>query len=379
MFLPLAAAQVPPGYKVVHVTDSPEWDSSARMNNRGQIVFLRRYDIDDRNTQEIMLYDHGQLVRLTDDYVWEFTPDINDDGVIVWSRRIGPNATAEIVRYENGKLTQITHDDIDDIGPRINNKGHIAWKAWNGKGCANAGSEIRFFDGTTIQGITANGFSNQAVRLNDFDDLVWVRYDFCVDPWESDVLVYFQAQTSELTDSQFEPSAVSINNLSQVGWLHRVPPDYHHEVQIWQDGVTTTLTDWGSAPYLNNTGQIALDRWHDDIEVWQVWLASNGEFRRLTDEPVWNFVGDINDRGEIVWQRGQFPEGDIYYMKRLPLGDLNCDDRVDFDDVDPLVLLLTDSSAYAAQFPNCDPSLADTNDDGSVTSFDIDSFLELLP
>ncbi|MCG3129217.1 MAG: hypothetical protein CHACPFDD_04135 [Phycisphaerae bacterium] len=132
--------------------------------------------------------------------------------------------------------------------------------------------------------------------------------------------------------------------------------------------------------YLNNAGQIAFDRWHDDTEVWQVWYVVNGEFLRLTDEPVWNVCGDINDRGEVAWERGMYPgDVDIPYMKRLPLGDLNCDDRVDFGDVDPLVLLLTDPGAYAADYPNCDPRLADVNGDGSVNAFDVDPFIELLP
>ncbi|MCG3128731.1 MAG: hypothetical protein CHACPFDD_03622 [Phycisphaerae bacterium] len=132
--------------------------------------------------------------------------------------------------------------------------------------------------------------------------------------------------------------------------------------------------------YLNNAGQIAFDRWHDDTEVWQVWYVVNGEFLRLTDEPVWNVCGGINDRGEVAWQRGMYPgDVDIRYMKRLSPGDLNCDDRVDFGDVDPLVLLLTDPSAYTAQYPNCDPRLADVNGDGSVNAFDVDPFIALLP
>ncbi|MCG3126874.1 MAG: hypothetical protein CHACPFDD_01729 [Phycisphaerae bacterium] len=373
-----AAAQVPPGYKVVHVTESPEYDSSPRINNRGQIVFLRRYDINDRYTQEIMLYDNGQLIRLTDDYVWDAEPDINDDGVVVWLSRIGANSTAEIIRYENGQLTQITNNDTDDYSPRINGPGHVVWSAMNRFGCENSGSELRLFDGTAIVDITANGFSNQRERLNDLGEILWTRFDFCPKPWESVALFYSNGQTTQLTVGQRQPRTSSLNNKSQAAWTHGV--DTHSEIQIWQAGVTTTLTNWGTNVYLNNTGQIAFDRWHDDTEVWQVWYVVNGEFLRLTDEPVWNVCGDINDRGEVAWERGMYPgDVDIRYMKRLPAGDLNCDDRVDFSDVDPLVLLLTDPGAYAAQFPNCDRRLADVNGDGSVNAFDVDPFIELLP
>ena len=46
--------------------------------------------------------------------------------------------------------------------------------------------------------------------------------------------------------------------------------------------------------------------------------------------------------------------------------------------IDPFVLALTNPSGYEAAFPDCDISLADINGDGSVNSFDIDPFVELL-
>jgi hypothetical protein len=59
-------------------------------------------------------------------------------------------------------------------------------------------------------------------------------------------------------------------------------------------------------------------------------------------------------------------------------GDLNCDGAVDFGDINPFVLALTDLAGYASAFPNCDIMLADINGDGSVGFGDINPFVALL-
>ena len=60
------------------------------------------------------------------------------------------------------------------------------------------------------------------------------------------------------------------------------------------------------------------------------------------------------------------------------IGDLNCDGAVNFGDIDPFVLAITDSVGYAATYPDCDINLADINQDGSVNFGDIDPFVALI-
>jgi hypothetical protein len=59
-------------------------------------------------------------------------------------------------------------------------------------------------------------------------------------------------------------------------------------------------------------------------------------------------------------------------------GDLNCDDAVDFDDIDPFVTALSGPDAYHAAFPDCDWMTADCNADGAVDFDDIDAFVARL-
>ena len=60
------------------------------------------------------------------------------------------------------------------------------------------------------------------------------------------------------------------------------------------------------------------------------------------------------------------------------LGDCNCDGSVDFFDIDPFVLAITNPVLYVLTYPDCSINTADCNEDGSVDFFDIDPFVALI-
>lgn len=59
-------------------------------------------------------------------------------------------------------------------------------------------------------------------------------------------------------------------------------------------------------------------------------------------------------------------------------GDLNCDGLVDFGDINPFVLALSDPAGYAAAFHDCDLMNGDCNCDGLVDFDDISAFVALM-
>ena len=59
-------------------------------------------------------------------------------------------------------------------------------------------------------------------------------------------------------------------------------------------------------------------------------------------------------------------------------GDLNCDGVVDFKDINPFVLLLTDPAGWQTAYPNCPQENGDANGDGVVDFKDINPFVALL-
>jgi hypothetical protein len=59
-------------------------------------------------------------------------------------------------------------------------------------------------------------------------------------------------------------------------------------------------------------------------------------------------------------------------------GDLNCDGSVDFGDINPFVLALTNPAAWQAAYPDCPMLNGDISGDGSVDFGDINPFVALL-
>ena len=65
----------------------------------------------------------------------------------------------------------------------------------------------------------------------------------------------------------------------------------------------------------------------------------------------------------------------------LPLvrrGDVNCDGAVGFGDINPFVLLLSNPTAWQAEYPACPMLNGDINGDGTVGFDDINPFVALL-
>jgi hypothetical protein len=108
----------------------------------------------------------------------------------------------------------------------------------------------------------------------------------------------------------------------------------------------------------------------------------------MSQEPYEAFFGLRNeirvDLLTIEWPDGArsvFTNVPIYNQPlqvwRRP-GDLNCDGRVDFDDIDPFVTALISAEDYRAAYPNCDRSNADTDANRSIDFNDIEGFIATL-
>ncbi len=62
----------------------------------------------------------------------------------------------------------------------------------------------------------------------------------------------------------------------------------------------------------------------------------------------------------------------------LVVGDLDCDGDVDFGDINPFILALSDPAGYAAAYPQCHLLNGDCDGDGDVDFDDINAFVALL-
>ncbi len=97
------------------------------------------------------------------------------------------------------------------------------------------------------------------------------------------------------------------------------------------------------------------------------------------------FDSNVPVRVEMVHQMAfdsadcdSFTEELALTTSAVPIGDLNCDGVVTVGDINPFVVALTDSNAYADQFPECSALIGDCTGDGQLTVGDINCFVALI-
>ncbi len=117
-------------------------------------------------------------------------------------------------------------------------------------------------------------------------------------------------------------------------------------------------------PQLGTAGNMALDPLFCD--------PASDDYTIRSDSPCAPFSSP-NPECDLIgaWPVGCEAPGSL-------IGDLNCDGVVDFGDINPFVLRLTDPAVYAAQFPDCPDANGDIDEDGTVDFGDINPFVALL-
>ena len=371
-----ALPQIPPGFELVRITNDEDHDGSARINVCGQVVFSKRFNQQNLE-EEIMLYDNGRTVQITDDEVEDRIPYINNGGIIVWQRQRAFPLLPIIMIYQDRRATEFAEGRT----ARINNLGHMAWKRPNGLGCRGSDADIFFFDGETTTQITSEDRSNQALWLNDNDEIAWVRFDFCQEPWESDIMLYSGGETVRITDGHVEPQRPNINNHGVLAFESK-DENFDRFISIWEQGETRVLTDWGSAPLLNNSGTIAFARWDDETETGNAWVVIDDEFYRIEFDDLITGSQHINDYGEVpVFLNLGQPHTDLAFLRRIRTGDSEFDGDIDHDDLAKLVDCMTGPMWVERTDPGPEDSLCecrflDINHDGSVDLRDYAIFQE---
>jgi hypothetical protein len=144
--------------------------------------------------------------------------------------------------------------------------------------------------------------------------------------------------------------------------------------------LTPTFDSWLGWPQQNKLGDY-IHMISDNVGASLAYAATfNGE------QDVWFLrIGDYDCNGNGVGDTQDIANGTSSDVNGngIPdecdgLGDLNCDGVVNFDDISPFVLALSDPQAYQAAFPNCPIARADCNGDGAVNFDDINAFVAVL-
>jgi hypothetical protein len=335
---PTAWAQIPSGFELVRITWEPQYyDSFPRMNDCGQIVFGTRLG-SSWSLSEIFTYDNGLVRRITNNGDRDVVPDINRDGTVTWSRAPGEEGAREVVVWKNYEVRVVSGPGQRAHSGVINSGEHLAWMQPLGTGCWEADADIVYYDGDETRYIHDQYRSNQSASINDSNTVVWTRYNFCFSrrtDWESEILYWSGGPTESLTSEQRYPTSPRVNNRGQVTWGGR------EGAYLWEGGPIELIADWARGVTMNDVGRMRLLAWDELEETWHEWYHDGTRFYKLTGGLSYSAEGVINTWGEVAFQSGQYPESDIYHMRRIRNGESDFDGDVDLDDAASLHDCLT--------------------------------------
>ncbi|MEW6252412.1 MAG: hypothetical protein AB1716_17370 [Planctomycetota bacterium] len=361
-----------------------------RINAAGQVVWQQ---FDGRDWEIYTASSDGTGVRqITSDAFQSWHADINDAGRIVWDQFDGEDYeiySANVDGSDVVRITSNTHGGSgkprDDVWPRINASGRVVWMGWSGSNweiySANA-------DGTGLVNVSTNVYEDEYPQINSAGRVVWQAWasDSNCDIWVANATGGGMLKITNTSTLNWWPQ---INAAGEIVWMQRAGKwqirQRHANGSV--TGLTSGTTNNGY-PVIDDAGRVAWQSF--DAEHWQIYLREGGTTYKVTTGAYDSRAPALAAGAALVWHgeaagdpndpnyRGQTSEIFATGPANALIGDLNCDGLVDFNDINPFVLVLSDPNAWQAQYPGCPPSNGDANGDGRVDFGDINPFVALL-
>jgi len=293
------------GYTITQLTDNDYNDQTPQINDNGYVVWTG-------NSGRIFLYDGANTIQIADN---GYTPQINNNGHVAWNGSDGTDW--QIYLYDGDSIIQITDNSFTDESPQINDNGYIAWSggtdsydssAFNP--CTRDGYEIFLYDGNSITQITNNAVDDHSVQINNNGQIVWKRYhglgrnsktDPCGTVYgkaeiDYEIFYYDGTNITQITDNSCDESNIQLNENGDVVW------DCDGEIYLYNGTAVVQITDndfvdSGSNPDINDSGHI-------------VWVSYNGDLFLYNGVSTLNIgngsnpdsLPQISNNGHIVWR-----------------------------------------------------------------------------
>ncbi|MEK6674808.1 MAG: hypothetical protein AABZ47_04040 [Planctomycetota bacterium] len=365
-----AVAQIPEGWEIKEIfpAGTEYYCSGVDINERGQVVFSRRL-WPSFTDNEVLLYDRGKLVQLTDDDTFDAFPRLNNRGEIAWARINEAGTGNDIILWRDGQWGYFVPAPYPQNGVDINDSGQIVWDAVTD--LKNEQVQVMFFDGTTIQQITDDEFVNQGPRINNHGDFVFERDNFFVDPFVFDIIAHLSGNLLTLSDGLQQAFSPQINDRKEVAWSAFA--NYRYSLWFWQAGSAVRLFENVSSGLINNRSEILFSR--SDQSGYSSWIFRDGKVRQVLGEPYVAHGRSFNTRAEIAFQFGDFPEiGIALLTKPSYVADLDFDGDVDLADFAIFQNCFGESLTWIAEA--C--STSDINNDAVVDYSDVTRFVHFL-
>jgi len=289
------------------------------------------------------------------------------NGIIAWRRYAGDVTTNEVYRWNGQTVVNISNSPgISDVHIAVGSNGDVMW--------SRNRTDLMYY--TAATGVAAPlGVRGRHPTL--YIAPGGTRTYAYQDP-DTLVVKYFDGTTTHILGPGVAEGAYPSLWDGAVAWVG---------VGLGSDMKKKEIFFWKAGQLWRVTNDDAVNGVPDDLpRVWNdlvIWSRSLSTFAQRL------FLWDGTATMQLTTAGGRYPsfhggrvawtEADGLYLARLVLpGDLNCDYRVDADDIQPFYLAWTDPAAYAAAWPDCAASNADMNNDGVVDNLDVALFWQLL-
>lgn len=235
------------------------------------------------------------------------------------------------------------------------------------------------------QGLTAT--DTRMRRAVYRDGSLWTAHHVIDPPTGRHVARWYQIRMHGWPESGPGPELVQSGEIDLGPGIHTflpdIAPDAHGNAVIvfarsaaaLQPALMRAVHDAGGAP--GNVTEIELLR-ENEVPLESHIFAASAAADLDPGDAVQGWVGGA------YWVRNQFMgRQPAMWVNAVGLpvglpGDLDCDGRVDFGDINPFVLALADPAGYQTAFPDCEIENGDINADGKVDFGDINPFVNLL-
>jgi hypothetical protein len=274
-------AMVMAGYQVQRLSpgDDISQAQSPQINDNGWVVWQSSFGIE-------LWKGGGEPIRIFDTNYDPSSPiQINNKGWVVWSGYDGHDL--DIFLWKGGgSPINISNNDYNDRLPQINNNGWVVWEGYDGQD-----SEIFLWKGggSPIK-ITNNMYDDYMPQLNNKGWVVyqgWNGQNYQLNVWKG------SGNPIQISNNNLYPTDPRINDNGWVVW------ENYNDIMLWKgSGKAIKLNDGntiGQMPDINNAGWVVWYGHHSGVVLWK------GGGKPISIGPTIYGGPQINEKGWVAW------------------------------------------------------------------------------
>jgi len=180
---------------------------------------------------EVKLYD-GKTVRTISGTPETQTQPHTDGKWVVWEQAVG-GGDREIMLWDGATISQLTSNAVQDSNPRVHG-GRVVWTQTSGD------DEIMLWENGTTQALTNNATADRYPCIEG-NLVAWQGRD-----GSSQVAVFlYDGNTTRQLSTTPGNATLTVPRISRqcIVWPANNPLGSNQEIFLWQQGVTTQITD----------------------------------------------------------------------------------------------------------------------------------------